>query len=79
MKQPPWLMPTASGPLRAKSHCSRCADVPQRAQVVVGRDRLAALENQANLQMVLQVRSHARCVTYDGDAMLAQQRLRADA
>ena len=21
MKQPPWLMPTASGPLRVNSHC----------------------------------------------------------
>ena len=29
MKQPPWLMPTASGPLRWISHCEPIAALPQ--------------------------------------------------
>ena len=48
MKQPPWLMPIASGPLRCSSHCRPMAALPnQRVELVVGGDRLACIRSPA--------------------------------
>ena len=61
MKQPPWLMPTASGPLRNSSHCSPSFSLAEPGvELVVGGDRLGALEDQPHLQVVLQVLADAR-------------------
>ena len=79
-KMPPWLMPTAIGPRApddvVEPHPQLAAP---RAQRVVRRDRLRAAEDDARLQMVLQVLADALERVHDRNAVLLQQRGRPDA
>ncbi len=52
---------------------------PRRCEVVVGRDRLRAFEDEAQLQVVLQVLAHAGKIVHDRNAELLQQGCRTDA
>jgi hypothetical protein len=66
--------------LRWNSHFAPIRKLaPPRREVVVGRDRLGALVDHPQLQVVLQVLAHARQVVRDRHAHLAQMRRRPDA
>ena len=59
-KMPPWLMPTAIGPVRAKAYCTPIASMRHRelrmSLVVIG---FVQRNDHARLQVVLQVLADA--------------------
>ena len=73
-------MPTASGPVRVKNHCRPIfaeRQVEARSSlVVIG---LRALVEKPQLQVVVQVFTHARQIVDDGNRELPQQMRRPDA
>src|SRR6516225_8702256 len=51
---------------------------PPTLEIIVGRDRLRALEDHASLEMILQVLTDAGQFVHDADAELFEERPRPD-
>ena len=80
VNSPPWLIPIPSGPVPVQQPFQADAGLSrQRAQVIVGGDRLCHPRHQPELQMVLKFLADARQIVHDFDAVAAQQVGWADA
>ena len=72
-------MPTAKRTAPSEQPLQTDLDAPdERAQFIVGRNRSCAFVDQSNLQMVLQVFTDARQIVHDVNAVLREQRRRAN-
>jgi hypothetical protein len=67
------------GPLRFRAYSSPIFALPHSVLAMVFSVHVLHLEHRADLQVVLQVGAHARQVAHHVNAVLAQQRRRADA